>query len=313
MKCLKFVFQALFIESRMYFVYNRKRGKEHIMCLIKLKAKAKVNFSLDVIRKRSDGYHEVRMIMQTIELHDTVFIEAVKEGIEVVCSSRFIPSGGENIAYKAAGLLVSEYGIKSGVSIRIDKRIPVAAGLAGGSADAAAVFLGMNRLFSLGLSEDRLMALGKRIGADVPFCIKGGTMLAEGIGEVLTELAPIPQLNIVLIKPAIGVSTAWAYRKFDMEMVSEHPDTEGLLKAVCAGNVDFLANNMRNVLETVTLREYPIVKEAKDRLMMLGAVGSMMSGSGPTVFGIFKDKQAAECALKGAYDKRWECFLTCTG
>ncbi|MCX7922761.1 MAG: 4-(cytidine 5'-diphospho)-2-C-methyl-D-erythritol kinase [Clostridia bacterium] len=279
---------------------------------MELEARAKINLSLDVTGKRSDGYHEVRMIMQTIELHDTVCLEIIDSGIEISCDSRWVPSNNDNIAYKAAKLLIEKYDIKSGIKIDIRKRIPVAAGLAGGSTDAAAVMKGMNRLFSLGISQTELMALGKQIGADVPYCIKGGTMLAEGLGEILTELNPLQCLHIVLIKPKIGVSTAWVYKNLNLDIITDRPDTEMLIKAVQDNKISVLAENMKNVLETVTLTKYAVIKEIKDRLVEHGAVGSMMSGSGPSVFGIFKDKQSAEHAYKMLVDDRWDCFLTQT-
>lgn len=283
-----------------------------IMSSIELKARAKINLSLDVIGKREDGYHEVKMIMQTIELHDKVVIESIQSGIEVTCNSQWVPSGEGNIAYKAARLLLSKYNVTDGVRISIDKKIPVAAGLAGGSSNAAAVLKGINRLFSLGLSQEELMLLGKQIGADVPYCIKGGTMLAEGVGERLTQLASFPCTNIVVIKPRIGVSTAWVYGNLDLDKISFRPDTHLLITALNEKRIDVFAKNMKNVLETVTEEKYRIVKEAKDRLHKLGALGCMMSGSGPSVFGIFTDRQAAENAYKAVKNNKWDCFLTQT-
>ena len=277
-----------------------------------LNARAKVNLSLDVIRKRQDGYHDLRMIMQTVELHDSVLVEAIERGIEVGCDNLYVPSGTKNIAFKAAELIINRYGIKKGVRIKIQKRIPVAAGLAGGSSDAAAVLKGMNRLFALGIDEAELMLLGKSIGADVPYCIKGGTMLAEGIGEVLTGLPPLNGINIVLVKPGIGVSTAWVYKNLNLEEITKRPDTQMLINAIKENRIDLLARNMVNVLETVTLKEYSVIEDIKKRLVELGALGSMMSGSGPTVFGIYPDAQSAEKAINCLNNKGWECFLTKT-
>ncbi len=277
---------------------------------IELKAKAKINLSLDVLRKRPDGYHDLKMIMQTIELHDVVRIETVPSGIEIKCDSRWVPSDSSNIAYKAAALILDRAGIDQGLRININKRIPVAAGLAGGSSDAAAVFKGINQLLSLGFGEDELMQMGKQIGADIPYCIRGGTALAEGIGEILTDLVPFKGVNIVLIKPKIGVSTAWVYKNLDIGRVQERPDTEMLIEAIGKGKTDVVAANMKNVLETVTVPKYVIIKEIKDKLVKLGAAGSMMSGSGPSVFGIFRDKQSASSAYAKIKDKRWECYLT---
>lgn len=283
------------------------------MSTLEMKAHAKINLSLDVLGKRPDGYHDLRMIMQSIELHDTVILQEEGRGITIECDGSWVPSDARNTAYKAAALLMERYAVPAaGLKIRIRKRIPVAAGLAGGSADAAAVLRGMNELFGLGLTVEELMAAGKQVGADVPYCVRGGTMLAEGIGEVLTELAPFKGVPVVLLKPAIGVSTAWVYRNLDLGKVRERPETERLIDALQAKDIGRLTANMRNVLETVTIPEHPIVQEAKDRLVEWGAAGSMMSGSGPTVFGIFTDEKAAADAVRKAGEGRWECWLTHT-
>lgn len=279
---------------------------------IELKAPAKLNLSLDVLGKRPDGYHELRMIMQTIGLCDTVTLEVSGEGIEVSCNSPFAPSGSGNIAYKAAALLMEACRIDKGIKIRIDKKIPVAAGLGGGSSDAAAVLKGMNALFSLGRNPAELAELGKQIGADVPYFIKGGTVLAEGIGEVLTELDRLADVDIVLVMPRFGVSTAWVYKNLVLEDIHERPDTDLLIRAVRERKLDVLARNMRNVLETVTIKKHGIIAGIKKRLLELGALGSMMSGSGPSVFGIFGDKQSAQRAWEKMRQDNWQCFLTHT-
>lgn len=282
------------------------------MAAAEIKAHAKINLSLDVLRKRDDGYHDLRMIMQSIELHDTVNIETAVSGIEVTCDSRWVPSGLENIAAKASLLITDKYGIRDGLKINIEKKIPVAAGLAGGSTDAAAVLIGINSLFSLGISNSGLMEIGKQIGADVPFCIAGGTMLAEGIGDKLTELAPFRGVNLVLLKPKINVSTAWVYNNLDVGKIVNRPDTEALVNAVSSGDTGRVAAHMKNVLEIVTIPVYNVVQEAKDTLLELGAQGSMMSGSGPVVFGIFQELRQAEKAFEKAEDSRWDRFLTKT-
>lgn len=274
-----------------------------------LNANAKINLSLDVLGKRQDGYHEIRMIMQSISLHDEVFIGISKDGVEVTCNKPWIPSGDKNIAYKAAALLMKKYQISKGVKIRINKNIPAAAGLAGGSTDAAAVLKGMNTLFSLGISNDELMILGKEIGADVPFCLMGGTALAEGIGEKLTCLSPLYDMSVVLVKPRISVSTAWVYSNLDLEKITSRPDTDFLVNAIEKKNILKLAQNMRNVLEDVTVSKYPVINEIKDVLVKNGALGSMMSGSGPTVFGIFEDKQSAKKAYSTLRNGKWECYI----
>lgn len=277
---------------------------------IELKAKAKINLSLDVLRRRPDGYHDIKMIMQSISIHDRVFLELIPRGIDIVCNCRWVPSNSENIAYKAADLLFKQYNIKSGIRIKIEKNIPVAAGLAGGSSDAAAVLKGVRALFNLDISETEIMSLGKCIGADVPFCLKGGTMLAEGIGEKLTGLAPLHKVDILLVKPKIGVSTAWVYKNLKVEEICERPDTDILISAIKENNISVVASNMKNVLEAVTEKKHVIIREIKEKLVGLGALGSMMSGSGPTVFGIFPDKDTANKAFKAIKCDKWDCFLT---
>ena len=285
------------------------------MEVLEIAAHAKINLSLDVLGKRKDGYHDLRMIMQTVGLHDTVQLEAVRGGISLVCNSRWVPQDGTNVAWKAAELLIDKHRIKSGVRIKIIKRIPVAAGLAGGSTDAAAVLRGMNRLFSMGLEDEELRILGKQAGTDIPYCISGGTRLAEGIGEKLTVLPDFSDVDIVLVKPKIGVSTALVYGNLNISEISamDRPDTNLLGQAFVQRDIKTIAENMKNVLEKVTIPKYGIVQEAKDRLLEVGALGSMMSGSGPAVFGIFPDSTAAACAYGIlATDRRWQCFCTKT-
>lgn len=280
------------------------------MRTLELMAKAKINLALDVLGKRADGYHEVRMVMQTIDLCDKVCIEITDRDIEIECNCPWVPNNCDNIAFKAAQLLKEKYAISKGVKIRIEKNIPVAAGLAGGSTDAASVLKGMNQLFDLGISTEELMALGKQIGADVPYCIKGGTMLAEGIGEILTELPQLEETPILLVKPKIGVSTAWVYKNLNLEDIKVRPDTALLTEALRTGDNHALCHSMINVLETVTIPRYTVIKRIKDRLTELGASGSMMSGSGPSVFGIFKDGQSAQKAYNEIKKSNWECYLT---
>ena len=282
---------------------------------LEIEAYAKINLSLDVLRKREDGYHDLRMIMQTVALHDTVKLEAAAKGIRLECNSKWVPCDGANIAWKAADLLINQYNIKSGVKIVITKRIPVAAGLAGGSADAAAVLRGMNDLFSLGLDPAELRSLGKQLGADVPYCIGGGTKLAEGIGEKLTDVPDFSGVDIVLVKPKIGVSTAWVYGNLVLSDIADHdrPDIDLISEALAQRDIKRVAGNMKNVLEQVTIPRYSIVQEAKHKLLELGASGSMMSGSGPTVFGIFSEgSTAVEAYNRLAKDRRWQCFCTKT-
>ncbi len=277
-----------------------------------IKARAKINLSLDVLRKREDGYHDVQMIMQSISLHDKVFLGQVeKKSIKISCDKKWVPSNSDNIAYKAAKLLMDKFDLQKGIDIKIVKNIPVAAGLAGGSADAAAVLKGMNELFSLNLEQEELMQLGKTIGADIPFCIKGGTMLAEGIGEVLTDLKPLNNVDIVLVKPKISVSTAWVYKNLNIEKIASRPYTDYLISMIEKRDLQNLGNKMVNVLEAVTIRKHEIICEVKEKLVKLGALGSMMSGSGPTVFGIFENRLTAQKAYESINkDDRWDCILT---
>lgn len=280
--------------------------------MISLKAHAKINLSLDVLRRRADGYHILQMIMQTIQLHDTITIEKIPSGVEILCEAPYVPNNSLNIAYKAAEAMLLQYNIQAGVKIEISKTIPVAAGLAGGSTDAAAVLKGMNTLFDLGIEQDELMRLGKTIGADVPYCIMGGTALAEGIGEVLTKLPAPGNIPLILVKPRIGVSTAWVYKSLDLKKVTERPDTKLLMTAIRAGDINTLALNMKNVLESVTCKRYSVIENIKKDLKRHGALGSMMSGSGPTVFGIFEDVEKADYAFNKLKNSKHECILTHT-
>lgn len=282
------------------------------MNTLEIDAPAKINLSLDVIRKREDGYHDLKMIMQTVNLCDTVLLEEAGSGITIECDSRFVPCSAENTVYKAAELLFGQYGIKNGLRIKLVKRIPVAAGLAGGSSDAAAVIRGINGMFSLGLTSEQMEKAGKAVGADVPYCIEGGTSLAEGIGEILTRLPLLSGVDIVILKPRIGVSTPWVYKNLRLDRISARPETDRLVTAIRDRNIRYIAGNMVNVLETVTIPQYPIVDNAKEKLLEYGATGSMMSGSGPSVFGIFTDREKAAYAAEKLRDSRWECFLAQT-
>ena len=264
---------------------------------LELKALAKVNLGLDVLGVRENGYHDVRMVMQTIYLYDNVTIRKTEEpGIQLKTNLFYLPIDEKNIAYKAAKLLMDEFEIVSGVEITLDKHIPVAAGMAGGSSNAAAVLVGMNRLFQLGLEEQELMERGVQLGADVPYCIMRGTVLAEGIGEILTPLPPLPKCYILVAKPGISVSTKMVYEKLDSHKIEEHPDIDGILAGLEDDDLRKIANSMGNVLERVTIEEYPIIEEIKDVMKNSGALNAMMSGSGPTVFGIYDDKTLAKQA-----------------
>ena len=266
---------------------------------ISLKALAKINLGLDVVRRREDGYHEVRMIMQTIHLYDRLDIKRTKEpGIQIQTNLSFLPVNENNLIYKAAKLLMDEFSITDGVSVKLDKRIPVAAGMAGGSTDAAAMLIGVNRLFSLGLTKRELMERGVQIGADVPYCIMRGTALAEGIGEALSPLPPMVKCPVLIAKPSISVSTKFVYQNLKLDDTTIHPDIDRLIDDIKAKNLHDIAAHMGNVLETVTIPNYPVIDEIKKHMLSNGAVGAMMSGSGPTVSGLFDDEDTAKKAYK---------------
>ena len=265
--------------------------------LLTLSANAKINLTLDILGTREDGYHEVAMIMQEISLHDTLSMGKINQGISLTIAIEgqqgTLPADESNLCWKAAALVQKEYNLQEGVEIHLIKRIPMAAGLAGGSADAAAVLKGMNHLFRLGMTEARLCELGARLGSDIPFCIMGGTMLATGRGEVLTRLPRFPRLSVVLAKPPVGVSTAWAYKTYDAGYDGPHPDNEAMLAAIHEGDAHKAAGLLCNVLEGVTESEHPVIADYKRLMLEHGVMASMMSGSGPTVFGLVKEKQQA--------------------
>lgn len=265
--------------------------------LLTLSANAKINLTLDILGTREDGYHEVAMIMQEISLHDTLSMGKINQGISLTIAIEgqkgTLPADESNLCWKAAALVQKEYNLQEGVEIHLTKRIPMAAGLAGGSADAAAVLKGMNHLFRVGMTEARLCELGARLGSDIPFCIMGGTMLATGRGAVLTRLPSFPRLSVVLAKPPVGVSTAWAYKTYDAGYDGPHPDNEAMLEAIHGGDAHKAAGLLCNVLEGVTETEHPVIADYKRLMMEHGAMASMMSGSGPTVFGLVREKQQA--------------------
>lgn len=271
---------------------------------------AKVNLTLDVLGKRDDGYHNVRMIMQTLGLFDLVIVDRADSEIAVSTNLKFLPTNEKNIAYKAAQLFFDSTGIKGGARILIHKNIPVAAGLAGGSGNAAAVLCALNKLYDTNLSDNELCSLGTKLGADVPYCILGGTQLAEGIGEKLTELAPLPKLTFLLVKPPISISTAQIYSDIDSCTDLEHPDTAAMLHAIKKGDTAAIAAKLSNVMEAVTARENPVITGIKEKLILNGALGAVMSGSGPTVFGIFDDERKAKTSADSFYNLYKEVYLT---
>ena len=265
---------------------------------ISVKALAKINLGLDVLRRREDGYHEVCMVMQTIHLYDKLDIVKNTSGqITMETNLAFLPVNENNLVYKAAKLLCDEFQIRDGIHVNLQKRIPVAAGMAGGSTDAAAVLYGVNKIFDLGLTTEQLMERGVKIGADVPYCLMRGTALAEGIGEKLTCLSPMVKCPILIAKPAINVSTKFVYENLKLDGI-KHPDMQKLIADIQEKDLYKIAADMGNVLETVTIPEYPIIAEIKEYMMEHGAVGAMMSGSGPTVFGLFDNESIAEEAYE---------------
>ena len=265
---------------------------------MKLRALAKINLGLDVLGCRDDGYHEVKMIMQTVFLYDRILLRITKKpGIRVKTNLSYVPSNENNLAYKAAKLLMEEFDIKSGIWIDIKKYIPVAAGMAGGSTDAAAVLVGMNKLCKLGLTKKELMKFGVKLGADVPYCIMRGTALAEGIGEELTRLPAMPDCKILIAKPPISVSTKFVYDNLVLDETTKHPDMDVLIDDLKQKDLAGLSGHMGNLLETVTIEKYPVIQQIKQVMMDFGSLGAMMSGSGPTVFGIFEEETKAQAAL----------------
>lgn len=269
-------------------------GKDYCMDSIKLKAMAKINLGLDVVGKRPDGYHDVRMIMQSINLYDSITITKTKTPkINIKTNLSYLPTNENNLVYKAADLLLKEFHITQGVFINLEKHIPVAAGLAGGSSDAAATLIGINKLFHLGLSKKELMKRGVALGADIPFCIMRGTALSEGIGEILTPLAPMPKCSIIIAKPDISVSTKYVYENLRLNDNTKHPNIDTLVTLLKEQDLHGISDNLGNLLEDVTTRKYSVINEIKEFLIQQGALNSLMSGSGPTVYGIFEDKDTA--------------------
>lgn len=272
---------------------------------LELKALGKINLGLDVLGRRENGYHDVRMVMQTVYLYDRIIMKKSKTpGIRLETNLYYLPVNENNLAYQAAQMLMDEFHMEEGVSIQLDKHIPVAAGMAGGSSNAAAVLFGMNRMFSLGLSQKELMERGVKLGADVPYCIIRGTVLAEGIGEILTPLSPMPKCYVLIAKPAISVSTKMVYEKLDSHEIEDHPDIDGILAGLKAGDLKKVAGSMGNVLERVTVDAYPVIDQIKKMMIKEGALNAMMSGSGPTVFGIFEEKATARKAADAIRDAR---------
>lgn len=260
---------------------------------IRLKARAKINLGLDVIGRRENGYHDVRMVMQTVGLYDRIIMTRIpEEEIRIKTNIGFLPVNENNLVYKAIMLMKNKYKLDGGIEVDLNKFIPVAAGMAGGSSDAECALFGMNRLFELNVPMRELMKLGVEIGADVPYCLMRGTALAEGIGEKLTRLPDMPFCHILIAKPPVNVSTKLVYEKLDNTDVKLHPDIDGIIEAIKLKDVALVASRMGNVLESVTVPLYPVIDSIKKDMIEHGAMNAMMSGSGPTVFGIFPDEQS---------------------
>lgn len=257
---------------------------------MRLRAMAKINLGLDIIGKREDGYHEVRMIMQTIRMYDVLEIRKKSSpGISLSTNLPYIPCDERNLVYKAAKILMDEFHVEEGLSMKLTKSVPVAAGMAGGSSDAAAAFVGVNRLFHLGLSQEELMKRAVQVGADVPYCVMRGTALAEGIGEKLTRLPDLPGCYILIGKPGINVSTRTAYENLDLNEIRRRPDIDGMICDIKNKDLYSMTGKMENVFEPGIMAKYPVIREIRDLMEKQGALKAMMSGSGPTVFGIFDD------------------------
>lgn len=272
---------------------------------IRLKARAKINLTLDVTGKREDGYHLIKSIMQTVSLYDGIYMKRIRKNDIILKNSlSWLPTDNRNLAYRAAELMKQRFDITEGVFINIDKRIPVAAGLAGGSADCAAVLVGMNRLFELGLSMKELKSMAFLLGSDIPYCVQRGTVLAEGVGELLTPVkCSCPMCYVVLAKLPVSVSTATVYRGLNWQRLKSHPDTEGMIRAMAEEDISKMGRMLGNVLETVTIPMYPQIAQLKQEMLRLGAEGALMSGSGPTVFGLFKEEESAKEAAEAIRQK----------
>ncbi|WP_298845849.1 4-(cytidine 5'-diphospho)-2-C-methyl-D-erythritol kinase [Clostridium sp.] len=277
-----------------------------------VKAYGKINISLDVVGKREDGYHLLKMIMQNVDLYDSMSFQKCNKGINISCNKPYIPTDEKNLVYKAAQLFMDTYDIHEGINIYLKKNIPVAAGMAGGSADAAAVLKTLPQIFNIDVNVNELIKLGVKIGADVPYCIMGGTALCEGIGEIITPLKPFKNQILVLVKPNFGVSTKEVFKNLDVTKIFKHPDTDAIIKAMEDENLENVCNGMKNLLENVTLRKYPVLKRIKEDMIKMGATGAMMSGSGPTIFAFFDDMLKAQKCYDKFKIQYKEIYLTRT-
>lgn len=278
-----------------------------------INAPAKINLALDVLRRRPDGYHDVRMIMQSIRLFDRLTLTRTNtKEIHLHSNLGFLPNDENNLVYQAAQLLRREFDLTDGLDIELEKRIPVAAGMAGGSTDAASCMLALNRLYRLGLSDEELMNRGVTLGADIPYCIMKGTAISEGIGEILTPLPPAPDCSILIAKPGIHVSTKFVYTNLVLDETTTHPDIDGMIDAIENNSVSGMCDKLGNILEDVTIPHHPEIAAIKETMNDNGAIGSLMSGSGPTVFGIFDDRDKAAYAKEKCRNLPFNCFVFLT-
>ncbi len=278
-----------------------------------INAPAKINLGLDVVRRREDGYHEVRMIMQSIRLFDRLTLtKSAAPGIRLTTNLRFLPVNEDNLVYQSAKLLMDEFGIENGLDIVLEKRIPVAAGMAGGSTDAASCMLAMNRLFELKLSKKQLMKRGVTLGADIPYCIMKGTALSEGIGEKLSPLPKAPNCYVLIAKPGFHISTRSVYENLTLDGDTEHPDINQMIEDIKNNDLYGLCDHMANLLETVTVPGHPEIEDLKQTMVKHGALGALMSGSGPTVFGIFENFDTAMAAKQKCQELPFRSFVYVT-
>ena len=273
---------------------------------------AKINLILDIVGVREDGYHNLKSIMQSVNLSDIVIVDKTDGGIKITTNKKGLPTNNKNIAYKACEAFYSALGKSGGAKILIHKNIPVSAGLAGGSGNAAAVLAGLNMLYKNPFSDDEILKIASTLGADVPYCLSGGTKLTEGIGDIMTDIPSMPKCYVVLSTPPISVSTPWAYTEYDKCEKTIFPDTDGMINAIKNNNYDEICKHLSNVFEDVTLKEYSVIKAIKEQLLESGADASLMSGSGPTVFGLFSEYKKAKAAHDNLCKTFKDTFITTT-
>ncbi len=273
---------------------------------------AKINLILDIVGVREDGYHNLKSIMQSVNLSDIVIVDKTDGEIKITTNKKGLPTNNKNIAYKACEAFYSALGKNGGAKILIHKNIPVSAGLAGGSGNGAAVLASLNMLYSNPFSDDELLKIASTLGADVPYCLSGGTKLTEGIGDIMTDISQMPKSYIVLVTPPISVSTPWAYTEYDKCEKTIFPDTDKMINAIKSKDYNEICKNLSNVFEDVTLKEYTVIKTIKEQLLNFGADGAIMSGSGPTVFGLFSDYKKAKAAHDNLCKTFKDTFLTTT-